>query len=360
MLDKKFKKKINYKLSELIRAGAAPGFQLALGLKDESLGVFCAGIRDFRSHRPVLDETWFDLASLTKILSTVDLLMQAVQEKKIADLNLPLKTWFPFFSSELKNQTVLDLLNHCSGLPAVFEETREFNSREEKIKFFLKQIDETYVFQAERPTLYSDVGFMLLGILLEQLYSKRLRDLFDHKENLNFGPQHPSFFSRALGLKNIAAIESLDPSPRLLKGDVQDARAEWLGGDAGHSGLFGTAIGVENWGQELFRSYHGKGLRLSDRTTRAFIAFDSPVRKASFLNGFDTPSSENSQAGKKFGATTIGHLGYTGCSFWMDIETGRRVTLLSHRFAPGLVPETLRKLRPAFHDWLHEEVFSKL
>jgi CubicO group peptidase (beta-lactamase class C family) len=344
----------------MVDAGAAPGFQLALGYKDNCLEFFRAGSRDFRSMRPVLTTTWFDLSSLTKIICTVDLLMQAVQDKLISDLSLPLKTWFPFFSSELKNQTILDLLNHCSGLPAVFEETQELQTRDEKVRFFLKRIDETYQFKEERPTVYSDVGFMLLGILLEQIYAKRLRDLYSNKYNLCFGPLQPSWLKRVLRIQNVAAIQSLDEKPRWLKGDVQDPRAAWLGGDAGHAGLYGTVFGIENWGQEIFRSYHGKGLRLSDKTVRSFINFDSPVKRANFLNGFDTPEPTNSQAGMRFGSTTIGHLAYTGCSFWMDIEKGYRVTLLSHRFAEGYSPATLKKLRPLFHDWLHSEVFSKI
>jgi CubicO group peptidase (beta-lactamase class C family) len=134
-----------------------------------------------------------------------------------------------------------------------------------------------------------------------------------------------------------------------------------LGGDAGHAGLFGTSEGVEDWGRELFMCYHGKGLLFSDRIIRDFIQFEGHER-GKFLNGFDTPSigNEISQAGRRFSEFTIGHLGYTGTSFWMDIEKGYRVTLLSHRFAPAIDIQTLRALRPDFHDWLHAEVFSKL
>ncbi|MDB5036537.1 MAG: beta-lactamase [Bacteriovoracaceae bacterium] len=368
MLKSPLKRRISEKLKTLVLEGAGSGFQLVLGFKNESLGCFTAGVADFKNRRVVRRSTRFDLASLTKILVVIDLLIKAHQENKISDLNSPLKTWFPFFSSDLKNRTILDVLNHRSGLPPIFEYTNEIGeelpSRDDRIRFFLRKIDETYLPHPSdgAKIIYSDVGFMLLGLLLEQAYGRRLQHLYENRGELSYGPIsfHAEWLSWLTGSGTVAAIQSLDAKPKWLKGVVQDPRAQWLGGDAGHAGLFGTADGVENWGRELFMAYHGKSLHQSDRIVRKFIDFDLPLN-GSYLNGFDTPSREGiSQSGSQFSNTTIGHLGYSGCSFWMDIEKGIRVTLLSHRFQPGIEPDKLKKLRPAFHDWLHAEVFSKL
>ena len=142
-----------------------------------------------------------------------------------------------------------------------------------------------------------------------------------------------------------------------MAGVSQDPRAQWLDGDAGHAGLWGTARGVEVWAQQIYRAFHGKDSVLSDRVVRSFIDFDRPFER--WMNGFDTPT-QPSQSGSRFPRTTIGHLGYTGTSFWMDVESGARITLLCHRFDEGIRPERLRELRPHFHDWIWENVFSTL
>ncbi len=291
--------------------------------------------------------------------------MMAYQEKLVPDLDQPLKIWFSFFSSDLRNRTLREVLEHRSKLPAIFEETEDLPSRDEKIRFFLRRIDETYRSDEENPKLeevYSDIGFMVLGILLEQIRGKRLRDLLPPYDFLKYGPvSFPGSWMSVFfpSVSQVASILSLDARPQWLNGRVQSPRAYWLEGDAGHAGLFGRGKAIDDWGKNLFLSYHGKGIRLSDKTVRSFIDFEN--RRGRFLNGFDTPSEKNSQAGDKLSrTTTIGHLGFTGCSFWMDIESGYRITLLTNRAAPGVDPETLRKLRPGFHDWLLEEVFSTL
>jgi CubicO group peptidase (beta-lactamase class C family) len=367
MLKSTVKRRIHEKLQALVQAKAASGFQLVLGYKHETLGIFCEGLADLKDKRAVTPKTWYDLSSLTKILSTVDLLIKAKQEKKISDLDQPLKTWFPFFSSELKNQSLRDVLNHQAALQPIFEYTHELGeelpTREDRIRFFLRKIDETYLphSESDRKVVYSDVGFMLLGVLVEQVFAKRLRSLSEGRDCLSFGPiVFPlEWMSSLFPFRSLAAIQSLEAKPKWLKGVVQDPRAQWLEGDAGHAGLFGTGLGVENWGRELYLGYHGKSLQLSDKAVRAFIDFEN--QQGTYLNGFDTPAKEGlSQAGSKSGASTLGHLGYTGCSFWMEIEKGFRVTLLSHRFQPGSDPEILRKLRPGFHDWIFNEVFFRL
>lgn len=349
------KKLIVEHLDSLVRGRAAPGFQLSLGFKTETLGCFSAGLSNPLKKRPVKDTTWFDLSSLTKILVTVDLLMRSVQARKISDLQQPLKNYFPFFTSDLKNRTLAELLEHRSGLPPIFEDTPEMPNRDEKIRFFLQKVDEGYPTQPASesfPVVYSDINFMLLGLVLESLYGKPLAQIFQNLEGLQFGP---------LKHRQVATILSLDSKPKWLQGEAQDPRAAWLEGSAGHAGLFGTAFGVENWGRELFLAYHGKSLEMSDKIVRMFINLEN--HSGPYVHGFDTPAkgSKVSQSGRWFAAnTTIGHLGYTGCSFWMDIEKGIRVSLLSHRFAPEIDPQKLSQLRPGFHDFIMKEVFMRL
>ncbi len=366
MLKASLKKRIFEKLKALVKQGAAPGFQLVLGFKDQTLGSFSVGNADLQKFRRLRDNTWFDLASLTKILVTVDLIIRSLQSKQIADLDQPLKTWFPFLSSELKNISLAEVLNHRSGLPPIFEYSREVGadlpSREDRVRFFLRKVDETYLPPvAEKKVVYSDVGFMLLGMVLEQIHGKRLRQIVTYSQNLAFGPIRfkAEFLSWLFQNSTVAASLSLESKTKWLKGVVQDPRAQWLMGDAGHAGLFGTAMGIEEWGRELYMGYQGKSTIYSDKVLRSFLQFEN--KSGSYINGFDTPSTEGvSQAGSHWGPQTVGHLGYTGPSYWTDLEKGYRVTLLCSRFQLGANSEILRTLRPAFHDWLCLEVFSKI
>lgn len=361
-------KKIKQKLLEMVEAGAAPGFQLSLGFRDQCLGTFSVGLRDVENKRPMQVDTFMDLSSLTKIIATVSLLMHAHQKKLLTHLSSPLKNFFPFLVSDLKNRSLQDLLEHRSGLPAIFTETDEIEGgREERKRFFIEKIDATYSSDQFGKEVYSDVGFMILGMLIETLFSKDLKkafeDFYPTDEGLRFGPLDfkADAWSWLFSVPTLAKSLSLTEPPRYLSGRVQDPRAAWLFGEAGHAGLFGTAEAVEAWAKEIYLSYHGKGLRLGDRSLRSFINFENKAGR--FLGGFDTPTKEGefiSQAGYHASSTCVGHLGFTGCSFWMDIEKGYRICLLSHRHQMNSDPEKLKQLRPGFHDWLYEEVFFRI
>ncbi len=360
-------------LQAAIRKQAAPGFQCIVGWKDKTLGVFCEGVEDFKHHRAVRPNTWFDLASLTKILCTVDLLMMARQSGKFTSLDANLRPWFPFFKSELRHRTLQELLTHRAGLEAIFRDSErseaQLPTRADRLHYFLRRMDETYDARGVGREVYSDIGFMILGSLLEQMAGRNLSHQFKWAE-LSFNPSVPRLGGLGIffGGRSIASELTLEKDQAQLPwltGTVQDPRAQWLMGEAGHAGLFGTGQGVEWWAQEFYRAYWGKSGRLSDKVAREFVDFESlykarMVEPRRFLNGFDTPDNSGSQAGRYFGSETIGHLGYSGASFWMDLATGARVILLCHRFQPGLEPDTLRRMRPEIHNWLHENVFFKL
>lgn len=360
-------RRIQKKLQELVDESCAPGFSLALGFRDRSLGGWTAGLRDEGRRRLVKKSTLFDLASLTKIISTVSLIGWARQSGKLDSLDATLGRFFPTLQSSLRERSIRELLHHRASLPPVFESIDEWqDSRESRVRFFLSEVDKQY--QPGMAETYSDVGYMLLGLILEEVFEKRLRDLFlevfGDRDHLTYGPLQFGFeFLTAIyPLPHIAPTWSLTEPKHLLKGLPQDPRAQWLGGDAGHAGLFGTAIAVEEWAREIWTSYQGKGLRLSDRILRDLLSPDSFSRR--FRGGFDTPTGNEhrpSQAGHLANpATVVGHLGYTGASFWMDLEKGWRVTLLSHRHGPLRDDGRLNHFRPLFHDWLQTEVFSKL
>lgn len=359
------KKRIHEKLSQFVAKKATPGAQLALGWKNHSLGFFCSGVADPLSQMRVQPTTLFDISSLTKIVCTVSLWMKEFQKNSARQLQDPLKTLFPSFSSALKEKTIEDLLNHRAGLSPLFEKTEELTDRQQRVRFFLNEVDKSYEPKEEIKTVYSDIDFMLLGIALEQIHGQRLREIFPNQPNLCFGPISMShFLSRHLFRRPFAAsLLSLEGEPQWMNGEVQDPRSQWLGGDAGHAGLFANASAIESWGRELYLSYYGKSLDLSDKVVRTFIDFEKKSDNFSenFLGGFDTPAPGGlSQAGSCFSDQSIGHLGFSGASFWMDLQSGARITLLTHRHFKGGDPDLIKKERPLLHDWLMHEVFFKI
>jgi len=363
-------KQIEDYLRSWVSQGVAPGFQLALGYGQKTLGVFCVGSRDFLTARSVTPRTWYDLSSLTKVISGSTLIAFALQARLIPDLSCRLQMWFPQLESSLKDLNLQELLEHRSGLPAVFEGALEdFSSREERQKYFLRLMDEKYADHEARrgEVIYSDVGFMLIGMVLELVYGRRLKTVFSQffsatENELAYGPLdfRLDWLSGWLGGECVARSMDLEDPATTHRGFVQDPKAQWWLGESAHAGLFGTAAGIERWALEIFNAFHGKSIRLSDKVLRSALGEPSDSR---FRFGFDTPTQSElraSQAGRKAPKSMIGHLGYTGCSFWMDLESGIRVTLLCHRHFPGGEAQRLSEERPAFHDWLYQNVFSRL
>lgn len=359
---------VQKRLRAFVRAGAARGVQLSIGYKSENLGVFCAGMADPDLKIPMRPNTLFDLSSLTKVIVVVWCLACARHQRKMESFDEAIGTRFPHFQSALREVSFRELLEHRSGLPAVFENTDQSSSeRSDRIRQFLESIDQSYEPEKRGQELYSDVGFMLLGLILEEIYAKDLsqifEDLYAKREDLSFSPQAflPRWWMRFLPAETIASRYSLGEGQEKLTNQVQDPRAQWLGGISGHAGLFGTARAVDDWAREVYEIYHGKGLRVGDKSLRELVDLDLRSEGKRFIGGFDTADlSGNSQAGRKVTSFTIGHLAYTGCSLWMDMESGWRVVLLTQRHQSSVDPERIKSLRPLLHDWLYEEVFSKI
>jgi len=135
-----------------------------------------------------------------------------------------------------------------------------------------------------------------------------------------------------------------------LEGEVHDDNAYTLGGVAGHAGLFGTAKDVYGLLQELLNAYLGESNTgvFDEHLVRSFFQRHSHV--GSWALGFDTPTRPDSSSGRYFSDQSVGHLGFTGTSFWMDLEKGVVVILLTNRIHPTRKNEKIKAFRPKLHD----------
>jgi CubicO group peptidase (beta-lactamase class C family) len=223
---------------------------------------------------------------------------------------------------------------------------------------------EALVYERGTRSLYSDLGFMLLGFIIEHSSGQSLNAFFqDHilaslgGVNLEFVFQERlhEFLERMTKQGGGIAPTELDPwRGRLLRGEVHDENAAALGGEAGHAGLFGTVAAVLAITGIWIQAYHGRTSLLAQDLVREFTRRQNQAGSSSWALGWDTPSVPSS-AGRYFSARSFGHLGYTGTSIWIDPEQELEVVLLSNRVHPTRKNEAIRDFRPMIHDLVYRE-----
>lgn len=361
---------IHAAMQAAVAEGVFPGAVLAVRLKGEMLHCVAVGrLSSDPPGGPVSVRTVYDLASLTKPLATATALLLLVDGGKVA-----VETRVGDILTELNDcaigsATVQSLLSHSSGLPgwrAYYEKMREPTSdhtAEDKRSWAQRQVmelirTEALLYEPGTRSLYSDVGFMLLGFIVERTSGSPL-DRFclnaiyrplDAKP-LGFLPLHTT---RAFWDDSAIAPTELDlRRGRLLRGEVHDDNAGALGGVAGHAGLFGTAAAVLTVSGAWLRAYRGKPSPLAGELVRRFVTRQG-VPESSWALGWDTPSTPSS-SGRYFSDRSFGHLGYTGTSLWIDPVEELEVVLLSNRVHPTRRNEKIKEFRPLIHDLLYRE-----
>lgn len=334
--------------------GVFPGGVLAVAHQGIIRHLSAYGYANLFTRQPVDLNTRFDLASLTKPLATTLSVMQLVQRGRLS-LNDVLTSFFPDLPDKEKECIrIEDLLLHAAGMPdyrPYYKQLVHIPSagRREALKQMLLQ--EPLAYEPGTRTLYSDPGFMLLGIIVEAVS----RDfLFDYISESVYRPMVltslvPDKRMGLHGTDNVAATEYCPWRKKSLVGEVHDENAHVCGGFSGHAGLFGTAEDILKLLEGVAAAYHGRdtGGIFETEVVRRFFAFSDQHAR---VLGFDRPSETNSSAGSRFSQKTIGHLGYTGVSFWMDLSKDIVVVLLTNRVHPSRENEKIRTFRPILHD----------
>lgn len=324
---------------------------------------------------PMREDTIFDVSSLTKAFATSVAMMLLLKEGKVR-LDDRVTRFFHNFGVHGKTHiTFRHLLSHCSGLPswrAYFKEVQAEERREGRINFLGGPAAKAFVYQLiqrERleaepgaQTVYSDVGFMLLGATIEQISGQSL-DRFCHERIFKpLGLRSTGFVDlsmlRAKRLEPvsemIAPTENCPWRKKILCGEVHDDNAYAMGGVAGHAGLFSSAKDLDALLCRLKDCYRNVGQMIPQRVMREFWSRDGTVRDSTWCLGWDSPAAVGSSAGTRFSAASVGHLGFTGCSVWLDLEHDRHVILLSNRVHPSRTNEAIKAFRPLLHDLIVE------
>lgn len=355
-------------MNEALLEGVFPGAVL-LSASGGSIQFHQAfGRTKNHSGQVVTDQVFFDLASLTKPLATTLAIMKLIQWRRL-QLSDRLGHLLPVFEKTDKaGIEVRHLLTHTSGLPAYrpYYEILAgvpFTERGKHLRQLLVQ--EPLTASPMVHTCYSDIGFMILAWIIEHLSGKRL-DTFVTEEiygplgigQLFFPGVSEAGEPRAEAAHfTYAATEVCPWRMRLIEGVVHDDNAYVMGGVAGHAGLFGTSAGVYQLLKVLLSVYTGKGeSAIFDR--RLIRLFLTPQEGTGRALGFDLPSKSHSSSGTYFSESSVGHLGFTGTSFWIDLERETIVILLTNRVHPTRKNEKIKAFRPKIHDAVMETILS--
>lgn len=316
------------------------------------------GVTNLQSKVSVTTDTVFDLASLTKPFATTLAVLLLVQTGRLA-LEQTLGSIIPALDGTQKHEIeVQHLLLHTSGLPDHRPYYKQllslpYEDCRKQLNRFL--ISEPLVHRIGEDTLYSDVGFMFLRWIVESVSGMQLDRYVTEMIYEPLGIQ-PLFYidsSQDYSKWRFAATQHCPWRGRLLEGVVSDENAYAAGGVDGHAGLFGTARAMGDLIGELMAVYHGepnKGL-FQTKWVRQFFGRDEFSGRAL---GFDMPTPGASSSGRHFSMNTIGHLGFTGTSFWSDLNSMISVILLTNRVHLSTENNKIKTFRPAIHDAVME------
>ena len=365
-------------LQEAVAQGVFPGAVVLVAREEEIVYEQAFGSRSLvPSKSPMQVSTIFDLASLTKPLATTVAIMLLVRAKKIR-LDDRVTRYFPTFGVFGKNPaTFRQLLSHTSGLPAWKPYYEEIVKGEKagKINFVASRAAKHYVFQQihrEKPvsppgtqSLYSDLGFILLGEIVEAISDGTLDQFCQDKIFKPLGLRSTSFVDLTqIRTRRIHPVEEMIASTencpwrkKILCGEVQDDNAYAIGGVAGHAGLFSSARDIHCLLGRLNRCLSGKDTFLPQALVQEFLTKDETVANSTYALGWDTPSPDKSASGSYFSPHSVGHLGFTGTSIWWDLEKNCHIIFLSNRVHPTRKNEKILDFRPHIHDLIMKVLF---
>ncbi|KQL56596.1 MULTISPECIES: serine hydrolase domain-containing protein [Bacillaceae] len=330
---------------------AIPGAVLSISKKDRTLFREAFG---YASYGPVKEkmtiQTRFDLASLTKVVVTLPLVLRLI-DKQFLRLDTKISRFFPSFTEDKQLMTLEHLLTHTSGFQA------HFPFYEGKAKTIIDEVGAmALVNPPGKRVIYSDLNFIILQQLVENVTKT---DLVTFANEQLFRPlsMNQTSFNPTGG--HFASTEWDSTTNRYLKGIVHDENARFFGGVSGHAGLFSTIEDLEKYASMVEGNGRvGKTSIISEK-----ILKDSKQCRTEGLNerrglGWIMKDYGYASCGKDFTSFSYGHTGFTGTSMWFDPLDGLRVILLTNRVHFGRENQEIRRIRADLHDLIKTETIG--
>lgn len=338
----------------------------AYGQKVYKDSTFAAEIEQALAMR---SDTVFDVAGLTNILVTTTLIMKLVEWKQVS-LSDRISRYLQGFGVHGKAPiTIAHLLSHSAGLApwAPFYEDLVRENAGERMGILTSKGARTYVFNAiNRSALkyppgtrqvYSDIGFMVLGHLIEELTGLGLDRAAQRHIFQPLGLKSTSYIDLSMIKRRgihpvtdlIAPTEECPWRKRTLCGEVSDDNAWAMGGIAGHSGVFTNARDLHRFSVEMIAAARGDSGFLKRDTVLTFWGGLAEPLGGSWKFGWDSPSEENLLVETGLSSRAVGECGFTGCSMWIEPERAIDIVLMTNRTHPTRSNKKIRNFRPALH-----------
>lgn len=339
-------------LEQGVATGVFPGGVVAVGHQGRLVAVNTAGRLSYdKDASAVQADTLYDLASLTKVVGTTTAAMM-LDERGRLPLDAPVARYVPEFAAGLQAEAkskvlVRHLLSHSSGLPGYIRFFLEVKTRPE----LLERVYSTPLeYEPGTRTVYSDLGMILLGEVIERASGQRLDQFLEKNLFRPLGMTETRFNPPPSLRSRIAPTEDdREFRRRLIRGEVHDENAWVLGGVSAHAGLFSTARELAVFCQMLLNGGIYAHHRFLKRETIEWFTQRQPIPDSTRALGWDT-SSEASSGGHYLSPRAFGHTGFTGTSIWIDPEKQLFVVTLTNRVHPTRANEKIREFRPRLHD----------
>jgi len=358
-------------VSERLFPAAAAGISTGLG-KSKKIYLAHSGFAALSPEKRIMKrKNYFDLASLTKPLATTMAILSLIKERKIEreeELSSLVGKKIKGKKGKIKAK---HLLNHSSGFPSYREYFKILKDIKDKDKkdFIEKTILQEPLESAPGTvSLYSDLGFILLGLIIEKKAGCSLEQYVAKKVFQPLGLENKIFYNPLFENKanikktDFVATEKCSWRQKTLCGEVHDDNCYSLGGVAGHSGLFGNIEDVTRYAGLILDMWKGEieHPNIKKEDLAYFLTREKKRPEGTWALGFDTPAIEASSSGRYFSQKSVGHLGFTGTSFWIDPEKDIVIVLLTNRVHPSRDNSKIKKFRPYFHDRVIEKIFPQI
>lgn len=322
--------RIDRVVADGLRRGNMPGCVVLIGHEGHIVFENAYGHRQTEPQQvPMTLDTVFDLASLTKPIATATSVMMLIQEGKVA-IDDPVSKYLPEFSSHGKDQiTVKQLLSHQGGLIPDNALSDYKSGREQSYE----KINELSLrAKPGEEFIYSDVGFIVLGELVETISGQRL-DAFTQEHFFKPLQMHETGYLPREELKQRAAVTQ-QRNDAWMQGEVHDPRAYEMDGVAGHAGLFATAQDLARYAQMVLNNGQFDGVRILKPETIQLMTSAVPVSSGIRSPGWDKQTGYSSNKGDLLSDSAIGHGGFTGTGIWIDPDQELFIIFLSNRVHP--------------------------
>jgi len=344
-------------VEEFVQERNASAAVTQVGYQGRQYGPVAFGTTAFFPGAPVVTpDTIFDIASLTKVVGTTTLALGLLDEGVI-ELDTTLGDLQQYLEQALspdKEQiTIAQLLSHTSGLPAWLP---LYLDAQEPSCMIRQILNCTLEYEPGSQVVYSCLGFILLGNLIESLTGLPLHEVLRQRVLMPLGMNDTCYNPPEEVYPRIAYTEWCPRSKQFLRGQVHDENARGLHGISGNAGLFSTASDLGKFASMVLNGGRaGDKVILSESSLRLLErCFTEGLNDRRTL-GWMLPTP-GSSGGNLLSASALGHTGFTGTSLWIDREQELYVILLTNRVHPTRNNEALFKLRPAFHNAVVSEL----